>query len=46
MDEQNMLLDLKLIGQTMRCVVVGSWRPPRKQPLLVEHQARDQGQTS
>lgn len=32
-EEQNMLLDLKLIGQTMYCVFVYSWLPAKKKLL-------------
>jgi lipopolysaccharide/colanic/teichoic acid biosynthesis glycosyltransferase len=41
MEKQSVLLDLKLIGQTIFCVLVSSWLPPKKQPLLLEHQACD-----
>lgn len=37
MDNQNMLLDLKLVGQTIYRVLVNSWLPPRKQPISSEY---------
>jgi lipopolysaccharide/colanic/teichoic acid biosynthesis glycosyltransferase len=40
-EQQSMLLDLKVIGQTIFCVLVRSWLPSKKRPLLLEHQARD-----
>jgi lipopolysaccharide/colanic/teichoic acid biosynthesis glycosyltransferase len=32
-EQQNLLVDLKVIGQTIFCVLVRSWLPPKPQPL-------------
>lgn len=32
-EERSLLLDLKVIGQTAWCVLVRSWRPPRRKPV-------------
>ena len=39
-EQQSLLLDLKVIGQTIFCVVVRSWLPPKKQPLSLEPRGR------
>lgn len=37
-EEQSLLLDLKVIAQTIFCILVRSWLlPPKKQPLLLEY---------
>lgn len=35
-EQQNMLIDLRVIVQTIFCVLVHSWLPPRKRPLSLE----------
>ncbi len=40
-EQQSLLLDLKVIAQTIFCVAVRSWLPPKKQPLSLEPQGRD-----
>ena len=32
-EQQSLLLDLKVIGQTAFCILVYSWLPPKRQPL-------------
>lgn len=36
MEHQSCLGDLQVIGQTIYCVLVRSWRPPKRKPLPVE----------
>ncbi len=38
-EKQSLLLDLQLIAETIFCVLVRSWLPPKKQPLLLEREA-------
>jgi lipopolysaccharide/colanic/teichoic acid biosynthesis glycosyltransferase len=40
-EQQSLLLDLKVIGQTIFCVVVRSWLPPRRQPLSLKPQGQE-----
>lgn len=35
-EQQSLLLDLKVIGQTIFCVLVRSWLPPKRQPLSLK----------
>jgi lipopolysaccharide/colanic/teichoic acid biosynthesis glycosyltransferase len=35
-EKQSLVLDLKVIAQTIFCVLVRSWLPPQKQPLFLE----------
>jgi len=41
LEEQSMLFDFKMIGKTIYCVLVHSWQPPMKRPLVLEHHPRD-----
>lgn len=41
-EQQSLLLDLKVIAQTIFCVLVRSWLLPKKQPLSPEYQGHDQ----
>ena len=41
-EQQSLLLDLIMIGETILCVLVRSWLlPPKKQPLFLKHQTRE-----
>jgi lipopolysaccharide/colanic/teichoic acid biosynthesis glycosyltransferase len=40
-EQQNMLIDLRVIVRTIFCVLVHSWLPPRKRPLLLEQEGHD-----
>jgi lipopolysaccharide/colanic/teichoic acid biosynthesis glycosyltransferase len=35
-EQRTLLLDLKVLVQTARCMLVYSWRPPKVRPLLLE----------
>ncbi len=40
-ERQSLWLDLKVIGQTIFCVLLNSWSPPPKQPLMPEPTGSD-----
>ena len=37
-DQQSFLLDLKIIVQTFFCILIHSWLPPKKRPVVPEPQ--------
>ncbi len=42
-EHQSLLLDLQVIMQTAYCILVRSWlAPPKKRPIVLEQQSRDQ----
>jgi len=35
-ERQSILLDLKVIAQVLYCILIYSWRPPKKKPVILE----------